>query len=150
MSEHVATIEWARQTPDFDYKTYNRAHTWTFDGGTRVPASAAPGFAGDPACVDPEEAFVAALSSCHMLFFLALAAKAGHTVDRYRDEAVGVLAKGAEGNMMITHVTLRPEVTFGGAKAPSSDEVRRLHDEAHHKCFIANSVRSEVAVEPIL
>lgn len=151
MSEHDATIEWQRQGADFDYKTYSRAHTLSFDGGVRVPASAAP--ANIPASakgapgVDPEQAFVASLSSCHMLWFLHLAWKAKLVVDRYVDHASGVLGKNGEGHEAMTRVTLRPTVSFAGRK-PSAEEHSQLHEAAHRRCFIANSVKTEVKVEP--
>jgi organic hydroperoxide reductase OsmC/OhrA len=151
VSEHDATIEWQRQGADFDYKTYSRAHTLTFDGGVHVPASAAPAnvpaTAKGPAGVDPEQAFVASLSSCHMLWFLHLACKAKLVVDRYIDHASGILAKDASGREAMTRVTLRPTVTFSG-RAPSAEEHAQLHDAAHHRCFIANSVKTEVTLEP--
>jgi organic hydroperoxide reductase OsmC/OhrA len=147
MSEHIATIEWKRNTPDFSYQSYNRDHSWTFDGGITVKASAAPGYLGNASCVDPEEAFVASLSSCHMLTFLAIAAKKQFVVDGYRDRAVGVLDKDGEGNLAIVRVTLQPEILFSGEKIPSPDELHLLHDQAHHACFIANSVRTEVIVK---
>jgi len=150
MSEHTVTIDWKRETPDFAYETYNRDHDWTFDAGIQVRASASPAYVGNASCVDPEEAFVASLSSCHMLSFLALACKKRFVVDSYRDQAVGVLGKDAAGNMAITKVTLRPEVAFGGEKVPSAEEVRQLHERAHHLCFIANSVKTEVVVEPLV
>ncbi len=151
MSEHRATIEWRRETAAFEYGTYNRGHTWTFDGDIRVPATAAPGnipksAAGEPA-VDPEQAFVAALSSCHMLWFLHLACDAGYSVERYRDEAVGVMGKDANGRVAITKVTLRPRVRFGG-KSPDASRHAELHQRAHEQCFIANSVKTALAVEP--
>jgi organic hydroperoxide reductase OsmC/OhrA len=148
MSEHHATIVWKRQTADFAYETYNRDHDWQFDAGITVRGSAAPAYLGSESCVDPEEAFVASLSSCHMLTFLAIASKKRYIVDGYRDEAVGVLAKDAAGRLAVTHVTLRPAVQFSGEKQPSPDELRLLHDQAHHACFIANSVKTEVSVEP--
>jgi organic hydroperoxide reductase OsmC/OhrA len=148
MSEHKATIVWTRQTPDFAYESYNRDHDWHFDGGTTVRASAAPAYMGSATCVDPEEAFVASLSSCHMLTFLAIAARKRYTVDAYRDEAVGILAKDAAGNLAVTRVTLRPAVQFSGDRQPSPEELARLHDQAHHACFIANSVKTDVVVEP--
>jgi organic hydroperoxide reductase OsmC/OhrA len=149
MSEHRATIEWKRETPDFAYETYNRDHDWRFDAGITVRASATPAYQGSESCVDPEEAFVASLSSCHMLTFLAVAARKKYIVDGYHDEAVGVLAKDAGGRLAITRVTLRPRVTFGGERQPTPEELRQLHDQAHHACFIANSVKTEVAVEPL-
>jgi organic hydroperoxide reductase OsmC/OhrA len=148
MSEHPATIDWKRETPDFAYETYNRDHDWLFDAGITVRGSANPAYLGSESCVDPEEAFVASLSSCHMLTFLALAAKKRYVVDGYRDQAVGVLAKDTAGNLAITKVTLRPEVRFSGEKQPTTEELRQLHDRAHHACFIANSVKTEVVVEP--
>ena len=148
MSEHNATVEWRRETPDFAYETYNRDHDWIFDAGIRVRASAAPGYLGSESCVNPEEAFVASLSSCHMLTFLAIACKKRFNVENYRDQAVGILEKDASGRLAITRVTLRPEVRFAGERTPSDQDVRQLHDQAHHACFIANSVKTEVTVEP--
>jgi organic hydroperoxide reductase OsmC/OhrA len=148
MSEHTATIEWRRETPDFTYETYNRDHDWSFDAGITVRASANPGYLGSESCVDPEEAFVASLSSCHMLTFLALATKKRYIVDDYLDHAVGILDKDAAGRMAMTKVTLRPRIAFSGERIPSAEEVRQLHDRAHHNCFIANSVKTEIVVEP--
>jgi organic hydroperoxide reductase OsmC/OhrA len=148
MSEHAATVDWRRETPDFAYESYNRDHDWLFDAGVVVRASAAPAYRGGASCVDPEEAFVASLASCHMLTFLAIAARKKLVVDSYRDEAVGVLAKNAEGRLAITRVTLRPMVAFGGETTPGADELAKLHDQAHHECFIASSVKTEVVVEP--
>ncbi|MBW8905299.1 MAG: OsmC family protein [Betaproteobacteria bacterium] len=145
MSEHQATVEWARQG-EFKYETYRRQHVWRFEGGIIVPGSAAPAnipkTAPSDAGVDPEQAFVASLSSCHMLWFLHLACNRKYVIDRYVDEAVGVLDKD-----WMSKVTLRPRVTFSG-KAPSEEEHRALHHKAHEKCFIANSVKTEVVVEP--
>lgn len=146
MSEHRVTVAWERTTEDFDYESYSRSHTWEFEGGVTVPASAAPGFRGDAERVDPEEAFVAALSSCHMLTFLAIAARKRLVVDGYRDEAVGVLEKDAEGKLAMTRVVLRPEVTFREAQPPEA--VERMHHQAHEHCFIASSVKTDVRVEP--
>ena len=148
MSEHKVTVAWKRETAEFISETYNRDHDWTFDGGITVRASAAPGYRGNARCVDPEEAFVASLSSCQMLTFLALAAKKQYVVDSYRDQAIGVLGKDPSGNWALTKVTLRPEVRFGGARTPSAEELRQLQQRAHHGCFIANSVKTEVVVEP--
>jgi organic hydroperoxide reductase OsmC/OhrA len=148
MSEHKATVDWKRQTPDFAYETYNRDHDWRFDAGVTVRASANPAYLGDESCVDPEEAFVASLASCHMLTFLAIAARKRYVVDSYRDEAVGVLEKDAAGRLAITRVALRPLVRFGGERVPEPDDLRHLHDQAHHACFIANSVKTEVTIEP--
>jgi organic hydroperoxide reductase OsmC/OhrA len=151
MSEYKATVDWRRQSADFDHQTYNRNHTLAFEDGIRVPATAAPAnipptAAGAPG-VDPEQAFVASLSSCHMLWFLHLASRAKYVVDRYVDEASGVLEKNAEGRMAMTRVTLRPVVTYAGC-APGAEEHAQLHEGAHDKCFIANSVKTEVVIEP--
>lgn len=148
MSEHRATIAWRRTTESFDYDAYDREHEWIFEDGVRVPASAAPDFRGKPGRVDPEQALVAALSSCHMLTFLAVCARKRLVVDAYDDEAVGVLEQNADGKLAITRVTLRPRVRFGGDGPPPGDELARLHDKAHHNCFIANSVKTEITVEP--
>lgn len=151
MSDHVATVEWVRGDQPFADNLYSRAHDWTFDGGAVVRGSSAPTSVAvplsDPAAVDPEEAFVAALSSCHMLFFLAYAAKAGFIVDRYRDAATGVLGKGERGKVSMTVVTLRPVVDFSGV-APEASGLVDLHHRAHAACYIANSVRTEVRIEP--
>jgi organic hydroperoxide reductase OsmC/OhrA len=149
MSEHQATIVWNREGKDFGYKTYSRDHVWRFENGIEVPASAAPAYFGNPQRVDPEGALVAALSSCHMLTFLAVCARKRLVVDSYDDEAVGYLEKNAEGKLAMTRVVLRPRVRFGGDGPPSDEEFAKLHDKAHHACFIANSVRTEVTVEPV-
>jgi organic hydroperoxide reductase OsmC/OhrA len=148
MSEHSVTIDWKRETPDFDYKTYNRDHDWIFDAGVTVRASAAPSYLGNAQCVDPEEAFVASLSGCHMLTFLAICARNGFVLDEYRDQAIGILAKDSAGRLAITKVTLRPRIKFSGGKTPSAEDVGKMHEQAHHACFIANSVRTDVIVEP--
>jgi organic hydroperoxide reductase OsmC/OhrA len=144
MSEHRATVEWQR-TGEFRYETYSRAHRLLFDGiavaGNAAPGNIPPTVEPRPG-VDPEQAFVAALSSCHMLWFLHLACRKKWVVERYVDEAVGILDK-----TWISRVTLRPSVTFSGA-APSAEEHLALHHAAHEKCFIANSVKTEVVIEP--
>ena len=145
MSEHRATVEWQR-SGEFRYESYSRSHALKFEGNIEIPGSAAPGnipptVASAPG-VDPEQAFVAALSSCHMLWFLHIASRAGWVVDRYVDDAVGILDK-----TWMSRVTLRPAVTFSG-KSPSKEEHAALHEKAHEKCFIANSVKTEVRVEP--
>jgi organic hydroperoxide reductase OsmC/OhrA len=145
MSEHKATISWSRGDRDFTYETYPRDHTWRFEGGVEVPASAAPAYLGTAERVDPEEGFVAAVSSCHMLTFLAIAARKRLVVERYDDDAIGVLEKNAEGKLAVTRVTLRPRIAFGG-EAPAADVIERLHELAHESCFIANSVRTEITV----
>jgi organic hydroperoxide reductase OsmC/OhrA len=146
MSEHKATIHWRRETPDFKYENYNRDHDWEFDAGARVRASAAPAYLGSADCVDPEEAFIASVSSCHMLTFLAIASRKQFVVDDYRDEAVGILEKDAAGRLAITRAILQPQIKFGGAKTPTPEEIAHMHDQAHHACFIANSVKTEVTV----
>ncbi len=148
MSEHRVRIAWKRESDDFSYATYDRTHTWTFDGGTHVKASAAPEYQGDAALVNPEEALAAALSSCHMLTFLAIAARKRYVVDSYEDAAVATLDKNADGQLAITRVILRPRVVFGGDKSPDGSELEALHESAHRNCFIANSVRTELIVEP--
>jgi len=153
MSTYTATIRWSRSGEgDFTKGQYSRAHEWAFDGGAIVPASPAPGIVqppySDPAGVDPEEAFVASLSSCHMLFFLDFARRAGFRIDSYEDAAEGVLAKDAEGRMAMTLVTLHPKVAFSGEKLPAPADLDDLHHKSHEACFIANSVKSEVRVVP--
>jgi organic hydroperoxide reductase OsmC/OhrA len=152
MSTYTATIRWTRTGEgDFIKGQYSRAHQWAFDGGAVVPASPSPHIVpapwNDPAGVDPEEAFVASLSSCHMLFFVDFARRAGFVVDSYADEAEGVLDKRGDGKMAMTRVTLRPRVTWGGS-APEEAALADLHHRAHEACFIANSVTTEVSVEP--
>ncbi len=147
MSEHKVTLEWKRESADFSYESYNRDHVLIFEGGVRVPASAAPAYRGNPAHVNPEDALVAALSSCHMLTFLAAAAKKKFVVDGYGDHAVGFLEKNQKGKLAITRVILRPKLTFGGTTSPTPEEIAALHERAHAECFIANSVTAEVTVE---
>ncbi len=148
MSEHKATIKWARDGADFGYKTYSRDHVWRFDNGVETPASAAPAYLGNPQRVDPEFAFVAALSSCHMLTFLALASNKGFVVDNYDDNAVGFLEKNANGKLAVTRVELRPRILFSGDKQPAQADLDWLHEKAHKECFIANSVTTKVSVAP--
>lgn len=149
MAEHEATIEWEGQG-DFRANRYSRAHIWRFDGGAVVPASSSPHVVpvpmSDPAGVDPEEALIASVSSCHMLWFLHLARDAGLEVTRYRDAAVGTMAKDERGRMAMTRIVLRPEIGFAGA-APDAETIARLHHGAHEKCFIANSLRTQIVVE---
>ena len=155
MAQHSTTVVWQRDDGTaFTDNRYSRRHTWCFDGGTTVPASASPHVVplpySDPAGVDPEEAFVASLSSCHMLWFLDIAARAGWVVDSYCDEATGTLARNAQGQQAMTHVVLRPAVKFAPGHCPTAQELQDLHHRAHASCFIANSVKSEVVCEPIL
>ena len=147
MSEHRVTLTWNRGGRDFTYQSYSRDHTWTFEGGVRIDASAAPAYLGNANLVDPEEAFVASLSSCHMLTFLALAAKRRFVVESYTDSAGGFLEKNSEGNLALTRVVLRPEIVFGAGERPSPEELGELHDLAHHACFLANSVTTSISIE---
>jgi organic hydroperoxide reductase OsmC/OhrA len=150
MSIYTATIRWTRdRSTDFAKGQYSRAHEWSFDGGLTVPASPSPHVVpapwNDPSGVDPEEAFVASLASCHMLFFVDFARRAGFVVDSYVDEAEGVLEKRADGKFAMTKVTLRPTIAFSGA-APTAEEIADLHHRSHDACFIANSVTTEVTI----
>jgi len=147
MSEHKVTLTWKRGDAPFDYQKYPRDHTWKFDGGHEMTASAAPAYLGNPKNVDPEEAYVASLSSCHMLTFLAIACKQKFVMDDYVDEAVGVMEKNAEGKLAITKVTLKPKITFSGDKKPTAEELDKMHHAAHENCFIASSVKTEITVE---
>jgi len=153
MSAHSAIIIWERGEQSFTDKQYSRGHRWRFDGGVVVPASSSPQTVPLPlsetAAVDPEEAFIASLSSCHMLWFLSIAAAHGFCVDRYEDRAEGVLGKDSQGRYAMTRVTLKPKVDFSGVKIPSIDEIHQMHHDAHEKCFIANSVKTEVRCEPV-
>ena len=153
MSEYTCIVEWSRDGAVFTDNRYSRRHRWTFDGGIEVAASASPHVVPLPMssaeAVDPEEAFVAALSSCHMLSFLYVAGKRGFVIDSYRDEAVGVLAKNAAGKYAMTIVTLRPLVRTSGARRPTPAETEAMHHEAHELCFIASSVTTDVRCEPV-
>jgi organic hydroperoxide reductase OsmC/OhrA len=150
MSEHKATINWKRNGGEFLKGKFSREHTWTFDGGLAMPASASPSVVPAPysnaACVDPEEAFVASISSCHMLTFLHLASRQGFQVDSYEDEAIGAMAKNEKAVPWVSTVKLNPRIVYGGEKLPTPAEVERLHHLAHEYCFIANSIKTEVTV----
>ena len=153
MIEHKATVIWQRGEQIFTDNRYSRAHTWAFDGGLEVQASASPHVVPLPhsnaAAVDPEEAFIAALSSCHMLWFLSVVAQGGFRIDSYTDAATGVLEKDASGRTAITRVTLRPLAVFSGLRLPTQTEVGGMHHQAHAECFIANSVKTEIQCIPI-
>jgi organic hydroperoxide reductase OsmC/OhrA len=153
MSEYRAIVEWQRNGAVFSDNKYSRGHRWLFDGGIEVPASSSPHAVRLPfsveEAVDPEEALVAALSSCHMLTFLYLAAKKKFVIESYRDDAVGFMEKNEQGRLAITRVTLRPDVKFIGDLLPTADDVAALHHGAHEECYIANSVKTEVRVEPV-
>lgn len=148
--EHTAAIRWSCTGPDFAKGQYSREHTWSFDGGLTVPASPSPHVVPAPwsndAGVDPEEAFVAAIASCHMLTFLWLASKEGFRADRYEDEAVGVMTKNEHGVPWVSTVTLRPRTAWSGAKQPTPADLDRLHHLAHQQCFIAQSVKTNIIV----
>ncbi|MGZ5787583.1 MAG: OsmC family protein [Ramlibacter sp.] len=153
MHHYTAQIVWQRDGQDFIGNRYSRRHLIRFDGGAQLPGSSSPHVVpvplSDPAAVDPEETFVASLSSCHMLWFLSLAASDGFCVDRYADNAEGVMARIAGGKMAMTVVTLRPQVAFSGEKQPTRAELDELHHRAHDECFIANSVTTDVRCEPV-
>lgn len=154
MTHYNATISWNRQGEPFTDNRYSRLHRWSFDGGIECRASSSPHVVPEPMssadAVDPEEAFVAALSSCHMLWFLSLAAKRGYVVETYRDDADGIMARNNAGKLAVSVVTLRPNVTFSGDKQPDEQAFQALHHQAHELCYIANSVKSEVRCEPVL
>ena len=150
MSEHKATIHWKRTSDEFLKGKYSREHTWTFDGGLTVPASPSPSVVpapySNPAHVDPEEAFVASVSSCHMLTFLYVASKQGFQVDRYDDDAVGAMTKNEQGVPWISVITLNPRIVYGGPKLPTPADEEQLHYLAHKQCFVANSIKTEVRI----
>ncbi|MEZ9351361.1 OsmC family protein [Vibrio splendidus] len=152
MSEYGAVIRWQKAEDEaFSDNQYSRGHTWEFDGGITVPASSSPHVVPMPfsveANVDPEEAFIAALSSCHMLTFLGIAAKQKYVIDSYVDDAIGVLEEDESGRSSVTKVTLRPDIVFSGIKIPTAKQLDKLHHLAHKNCFIANSVKTEIVVE---
>ncbi|MCC3859829.1 OsmC family protein [Pseudemcibacter aquimaris] len=154
MSEYHATVSWQRgEEEKFTDEKYSRMHSWTFEGGIMIPASPShhivPLPYSNPNYVDPEQAYVASLSSCHMLSFLHVAAQAGFCVDEYEDNAVGYLERVSRGKMAMTKVVLRPKCTYSGAKKPTPDDLEDLHHQAHEVCFIANSVKTEIVTEII-
>lgn len=150
MSSYFAEVSWNRNDEDFLGNRYSRGHQWKFDGGVSVPASASPHIVPLPYSiaenVDPEEAFVASLSSCHMLFFLSIAAKKKIQVESYIDNAEGVMEKNEQGKVAVTKVMLKPKIEFSGEKIPTPEMVDKIHHLAHESCFLANSVKSEVIV----
>ncbi|MDQ0608737.1 organic hydroperoxide reductase OsmC/OhrA [Variovorax sp. W1I1] len=153
MSEYTAEVLWQRGDQDFLANTYSRKHSLRFDGGAEWAGSSSPHVVplpfSDASAVDPEEAFVASLSSCHMLWFLTMAVKRKFCVDRYFDAASGVMEKNADGKMAMTVVMLRPEVTFSGENLPTREQIEHMHHRAHEECFIANSVKTDVRCEPV-
>jgi organic hydroperoxide reductase OsmC/OhrA len=150
MAEHRAIIRWDRASPDFAKGRYSREHTWSFDGGVTIPASPAPSVVPAPwsnaANVDPEEAFVAAVASCHMLTFLHLAANAGFSIARYEDDAVGRMTNDARGIPWVSTIELHPRIVYSGVERPTGPEEQRLHHEAHERCYIASSIKTAVRV----
>jgi len=153
MSEYTAEVLWQRGDQDFLANTYSRRHSLRFDGGAEWAGSSSPHVVplpfSDASAVDPEESFVASLSSCHMLWFLTMAVKRKFCVDRYFDAATGVMEKNAEGKMAMTVVTLRPQVSFSGENLPTREQIEHMHHRAHEECFIANSAKTEVRCEPM-
>jgi organic hydroperoxide reductase OsmC/OhrA len=154
MSIHQAEILWFREDADFLAQHYSRRHEWRFDGGARVNASSSEQVVplpwSDPGAVDPEEALVASVASCHMLWFLSIAAKAGWVVDRYTDTAEGLMGPNEQGRQAITRITLRPDVRFAQGGLPSHSEIEAMHHKAHEACFIANSLKSDIRCEPVM
>jgi len=154
MSEYFAKVNWVRGSNEgyIDNK-YSRGHEWTFDGGVTVPASSSPHIVPLPYSVeenvDPEEAFVASVSSCHMLFFLSIAAKKRYVVDSYLDNAVGLMEKDSDGKFSMTRITLKPLVQFSGDKSPTMEQLEKMHHQSHEQCFIANSIKTKIVTEII-
>ena len=153
MSEHTATIHWARPSADFCSGKYSREHTWSFDGGLTVQASPSPHVVpapwSNPAHVDPEEAYVASISSCHMLTYLWVASRAGYAVTSYEDRAVGVMTRNEAGVPWVSRITLRVRIAYDDARRPTAAEEERLHHDAHVQCFISNSVKTEIVVQSL-
>ena len=149
MSEHKVYLSWKNEGEDFSYKTYDRSHMWKFEGGTLIEASAAPDYLGRSELVNPEEAFAASLASCHMLTFLAIASMKKYTVATYEDNAVAILGKNEKLKMAVTTVYLRPNIRFTGDNIPDKSIIDEMHHRAHQECFIANSVLTEIIVEPV-
>jgi organic hydroperoxide reductase OsmC/OhrA len=150
MSEHTATVRWSMKDGDFLKGRYSRVHTWLLDGGAAIAASPSPSVVpvpySDPALIDPEEAFVASIASCHMLTFLFLASKQGFIVHSYQDDAVGTMTKNEHGMPWVSAVVLHPHVEYAEGKVPTADQEAALHDRAHHECFISNSVTTDITV----
>jgi len=148
----TVTVQWLRGDAVFTDKRYSRAHTWTFDGGAVVKGSSSPHSVplpySDESAVDPEEALVAALTSCHMLFFVGGAARDGWVIDSYIDNPVGIMEKNAAGKLYISRITLHPKIAFSGDKRPTAAQIEALHHWAHEECYIANSIKAEVLIEP--
>ena len=147
MSEHRIQLQWTRGDAPFERNNYHREHRVTYAGGQTIDASAAAGYGGSERTVDPEQQLLGALSSCHMLTFLAVAANRGYVIDRYEDDAVAELGRNAEGQTAVVSATLRPRIRFTEARVPSAEELAALHERAHRACFIANSVKASVVIE---
>lgn len=148
MSEHRVNVLWKNELEDFSYKNYDRTHTWKFEGGIIIKASAAPEYFGKREFVNPEEAFAASLASCHMLTFLSIASMKKFTIEMYEDEAVAVLEKNERSKIVITKLYLRPKVIFKGDNIPDQTTISEMHHRAHTDCFISNSVLTEIIIEP--
>jgi len=153
MSEYFSTVVWERKGQEFTDNKYSRAHLWKFDGGVTLAASSSPHVVplpySVPENIDPEEAFVASLSSCHMLFFLSIAAKKKFIVEQYVDNAIGLMGKDLDGRMAMLKVTLRPRAVFIGGRRPSYEQLEKMHHQSHELCFLANSVKAEIVTEII-
>jgi organic hydroperoxide reductase OsmC/OhrA len=151
VSQHHATVQWQRHQAQFTDNHYSREHLWIFDGGAQIAASSSPQVVpipySNPENVDPEEAFVASLISCHMLWFLSIAAKQNFVVESYTDHAIGVIGKNEAGNLAITSIHLHPQISFGADRPPTLAQIEAMHEEAHHSCFLANSVKTAIVVE---
>jgi organic hydroperoxide reductase OsmC/OhrA len=149
--KYTANIIWKKkETESFKDKKYSRGHTWVFDGGLELPASASPQVVPLPmsieSAVDPEEAFVAAISSCHMLFFLSIAANSNYIIETYDDQAEGIMSKNEHGQMVMGDIILKPKIVFSGTTIPSAEQIAELHNSAHHKCYLANSIKSTIKI----
>lgn len=145
---HRIVLEWARGDEPFERGNYGKDHRVTFEGGQSVGASSAPGYGGNAALADPEQLLIAALSSCHLLTVLAVAANRGYVIDHYEDDAAAFLGKNAEGQTAVVEAVLRPRIRFGGSNVPSAEDVAKLHERAHRACFVGNSLKSAVRIEP--
>lgn len=152
MSEYFAKIKWVRGSNEsyIDNK-YSRGHEWIFDGGVTIQASSSPHIVPLPYSVaenvDPEEAFIASVSSCHMLFFLGIAAKRKYVIDSYVDDAIGIMEKDKDGNISMTKITLKPNIQFSGDRKPTMEQIEKMHHQSHKECFIANSIKTEIITE---
>jgi organic hydroperoxide reductase OsmC/OhrA len=149
MSEHIVNLSWKNDSEDFLYKNYDRTHSWKFEGGIVVKASAAPEYLGKKEFVNPEEAFAASLASCHMLTFLAIASMKKYIVESYEDKTVAILEKNEKSKMAVTKLYLRPKITFTGDNIPDETVIHEMHRRSHAECFISNSVLTEIIIEPL-